>query len=294
MWRRSLHYLAPFLLLLFLGGATSKGNAIQSPKEYDVVEEGWQLPPMPSTITPTPYAPLLCGDDGPRVLAFYVRSADDPSQLEKSLPLFLSTLAEAEQIFFQSLGMRVRFLSSDETPCSIIIQEFVVAAGQDDSFGEIVGALEEAGYALLDQKYLIFADSTFVCGISSIWNDSSPDANNKNNRQPSYAIIGSGCWYSGWVAAHELGHAFGAVQLDAPHATGTWHCSDDYDIMCYDSIIVCGEVLEEYLFDCNDDDYAAALPLRSGGYLAEHWNMANSQFLYKVHRLYFPFWPRKE
>ena len=49
-----------------------------------------------------------------------------------------------------------------------------------------------------------------------------------------YASVSAmgGCWIAG-VAAHELGHTLGAVNNNAPNASGYGHCTDEWDVMCY-------------------------------------------------------------
>lgn len=87
---------------------------------------------------------------------------------------------------------------------------------------------------------------------------------------------------------HETGHNLGAVQNDAPHASGAYHCYDENDIMCYsdggpyfaqggDLTYPTECALIEY-FDCRGNDYYNAHP-RSGTYIYRHWNLANSSWL---------------
>ncbi|STD07000.1 Uncharacterised protein [Dermatophilus congolensis] len=135
------------------------------------------------------------------------------------------------------------------------------------------------------RKYLVFAQSRNICGVSTIYRDSSHRDNASNGRYTAHARIDETCWSSpDWsVAAHELVHMLGGVQPDAPHASGKYHCDDANDLMCYRETPttrlrpVCG--LEHVgLLDCGGDDYFSTAP-RRGGYLASHWNVADSVFL---------------
>jgi hypothetical protein len=79
-------------------------------------------------------------------------------------------------------------------------------------------------------------------------------------------------------------HNLGGVQNDAPHASGGWHCVDEFDIMCYSDTpsyplmhYLC-PASQEVLLDCNHDDYYHTNP-PADSYLATHWNVANSAFL---------------
>jgi hypothetical protein len=98
------------------------------------------------------------------------------------------------------------------------------------------------------------------------------------------------------VAAHEVMHNLGGVQLTAPHTSLTpglsgsgGHCIDEYDVMCYADhdqknnlppmTYVCGdEGLDLSRFDCGDDDYYNTNPA-PGSYLDTHWNAADNRFL---------------
>jgi hypothetical protein len=76
----------------------------------------------------------------------------------------------------------------------------------------------------------------------------------------------------------------GAVNSDSPNHTQYGHCTDDYDIMCYQDgpgttvRIVCPDKAQDNLLDCNHDDYFNTNP-PAGSYLATHWNTANNRFL---------------
>lgn len=95
---------------------------------------------------------------------------------------------------------------------------------------------------------------------------------------------------TGWspnVAAHEIMHTIGGVQITAPHSNtpnytngSSGHCSDEYDRMCEQGTMqyICKDSSHNSRFDCNHDDYYSTNP-PAGSYLATHWNTANSAFL---------------
>lgn len=76
----------------------------------------------------------------------------------------------------------------------------------------------------------------------------------------------------------------GAVQLTAPHSTGSWHCTDGLDVMCYNdggpngssyTSTTCGAAPNGTLFfDCGFNDYFNPGPA-AGSYLDTHWNLAS-------------------
>ncbi|MDP1805280.1 MAG: phosphoenolpyruvate carboxykinase domain-containing protein, partial [Acidimicrobiales bacterium] len=146
--------------------------------------------------------------------------------------------------------------------------------------------VREAHANRTDRRFLVWMEATSVCGIGEIRVDDRPDWRNENNAAPSLVARGdTGCWgIPGALAeAHELFHTLGAVQSSAPHSTGWSHCLDEIDRMCGgDSsgksvVMTCPDGRED-LFDCNHDDYFHTDP-PAGGYLASHWNTADSRFL---------------
>lgn len=59
------------------------------------------------------------------------------------------------------------------------------------------------------------------------------------------------CW-RGWSLLHEIGHNLGAVQNDAPHSDGSWHCAEGRDVMCYAQE---PRNCETLVLDCLGGDY---------------------------------------
>jgi hypothetical protein len=87
------------------------------------------------------------------------------------------------------------------------------------------------------------------------------------------------------LVTHEISHTLGAVQRSAPHHSASFHCLDEWDILCYDddgngglaTYVGCG-VSASQSWDCNKDDYFNPSPA-PGSYLATHWNVYNSVFM---------------
>lgn len=156
----------------------------------------------------------------------------------------------------------------------------------------------------VDRKFLIWIDKKFEnsegqltrCGLGEMRTDASPGQKNENNTSVTYAWIWKGCWNYG--EPHELMHMLGGVQSNAPYATPGHHCKDERDIMCYDDdtlkwngtkwvdsdgVIVntflrCDRTIDLWRMDCKHDAYYRGNDPASG-YLSNHWNTANSQFL---------------
>lgn len=147
-------------------------------------------------------------------------------------------------------------------------------------------------YAADNRVYLVFMDYVFGRNAYT-WrgqatldlDDRADPAVNRNNHRARYALVAQ---WSGEVALHELGHAFGAVQNSAPHTTWAGHCFQERDVMCYRDggpyFAAGGDVLPTcpdappWKFDCGKEDYYQPAPA-PGSYLATHWNTANSGFL---------------
>jgi hypothetical protein len=161
------------------------------------------------------------------------------------------------------------------------------------TFEEMEKVMQSNGLTSTNRKYLIWTNyRTPICGQATVENDSqSSIANNKNNLRTGYAVVGQKCWF--YAEPHEMMHNLGAVQLNAPHTSGGWHCTDDNDEMCYNdnadgtstvngkgTTIRCSAAYAEIRYDCVDDDYFnSGSPIPTSNYLHNHWNTANSPYL---------------
>ena len=252
--------------------------------------KGGSTSPSPSpspTSSPTP-PPTgdtgRCGTDGPRVQAVYAVASDVPDSYDALLPSLRQWAGVADDVFANSAvatgGIRrVRYVT--DASCVPTILKVVLSPTGDDSFSNTVTELRAAGLDRIDRKYMVWVDSNVYCGIGNVKGDDRPGAENTNNYGPSYGRTDRGCW-GGHTEAHELMHNLGGVQLSAPHSTGAWHCTDEYDRMCYreNSAVMTYPCAQSHdaLFDCGHDDYYSTAPA-SGSYLATHWNAASSVFL---------------
>ena len=228
------------------------------------------------------------GTDGNRVQVLYVRTADTPSRFSSVLPALRDEVANVDDVFAASAEQtggvrRVRWVHDDS--CAPVILNVMLPKGSLGSdFWATVAAMKKAGYRDPQRKYLMFADTNRMCGMSTLYDDDARRGNINDGVVPSYSRIDEGCWSAGHsVAAHELTHTLGAVETSAPHATANGHCYDESDLMCYDdgSGVKMKKVCpasQEQLLDCRHDDYFSTSP-SPGSYLATHWNTADSSFL---------------
>ena len=236
------------------------------------------------------------GQDGMRVQAVYAFPADHPDRYNQMVPSIRQWAAETDAVFQTSAAQtggtrRIRFVT--DGACNLVVNRVALSSMGDDDLDHTIAELAAQGYNRSDRKYLVWMDSSELCGIATYYDDDRPTgSDNFNNGRTgvpgSVARIDSGCWglasRGQSVESHELMHTLGAVVATAPNSTVNGHCSDTDDRMCYADgspllvlRAICGAD-QEALFDCNHDDYFNTNP-PSGNYLATHWNTANNTFL---------------
>ncbi len=234
------------------------------------------------------------GTSGNRVQAVYAYPADRPDRFNDVVGSIRQWAADTDGVFQDSAAKtggtrRIRFVT--DASCNLVVQKVRLAARGDDTFDNTLAEFQAQGLSRADRKYLVWMDSTALCGIGTYYVDDRPGPSNANDGPTgipgAVARIDSGCWGLGSrgqsVEAHELMHTLGTVQPTAPHGSPAGHCRDDSDRMCYEDGTVISLLShcpnsEEALFDCDNDDYFSTSP-RPGSYLATHWNAANSRFL---------------
>ena len=235
------------------------------------------------------------GSSGFRVQAIYAYPADRTDRYQEVAPLIEGwASSNVDAIFAASAaatggGRLVRFLT--DAACRLEIAHVQMSAYGAKTFSGTISELRALGFGRSDRKYLVWMDAAGpYCGIAQQYADDTPGSTNRNDGRPSIpgmvARIDAPCWggLGTPIEAHELMHTLGGVQSSAPNASGTGHCTDEADAMCYEDGSGTGTVapicpgLHERLFDCQHDDYFHTEP-PAGSYLATHWNAAASRFL---------------
>jgi hypothetical protein len=237
------------------------------------------------------------GISGSRVQAIYAVPADRTDRSAMVIPTIRSTYApqvdwqlnqSAAETGGEAHPIFVTEPSSDGTGCQLAVPVVRLSAAADDSYSAMLEQLQALGYDRTDRKYLIWMDSTVVCGFGSMRSDNTPGQSNENNGSvTAYARVDSSCW--GFAEGHELMHTLGAVQQGAPHASADGHCWDEPDNLCYDDerygpadeVTLCPG-RSNWLFDCNHDDYFYAGTPPPSNWLATHWNVWNSRWLLRA------------
>lgn len=259
-----------------------------------------------------PGSPVPCigdGSSGPRVQAVYAYPLGQPNRIESVRPLIQGWAAEANEIVRATAAHRggtrdIRYVTGPSCLVDVLaVGVDPVAAG--DNFRVTVSDLVTRGLARPDRKYLVWMDTNVLCGIAQFYEDTDPGRTNMNNGHAPvglFARVDRGCWgdmrgpAQSHVETHELVHTLGAVLESAPNRSAAGHCTDEFDVMCYDDDqnpstfplrIVCGSSAFERRLDCNGDDYFNVAPA-AGSWLARNWNTANSAFLERGDSLPLP------
>ena len=229
------------------------------------------------------------GTTGRRVEVLYIHGSS--SRYNQFLETFRTVAEGVDTIYNESAretgGERhVRFVTeSVNGQCRPVIRDVQIAdsALNANDWAPLLNAVRALGWTRTDRKYLEFVDANVFCGIGGFAGDTRKTDANRSNTGPEYARADNGCWTAG-VLAHELGHTLGAVNNNAPNASGLAHCTDEWDVMCYkdsaNTVIrtVCTDRAHDNRLDCNHDDYYHTNPA-PGSYLANFYNVADNLFL---------------
>jgi hypothetical protein len=242
------------------------------------------------------------GVDGNRVQAVYAYPAGGPDNFDEVAPYIRQWAALTDRIVNESAaktgGIRhVRYVT--DLACQLDVAKVALSKPGVASLSGTAADLASQGLDRTDRKYLVWVDAYVYCGIATVQPDDRPGQDNANNgnRTPGMiARVDRGCWGHTQLSAeaHELAHVLGGVQPTAPHGTWNYHCSDEWELMCYDddstadgyvsshgALVPLTRVCppsHEGLFDCGEDDYFSTDPSEDS-WLAQHWNVADSSFL---------------
>lgn len=223
------------------------------------------------------------GSDGPRIVAVYAAVEGRPDRYAAVAPL-IGRIAGGMDAAIALAAARTggeRHLRWLTTPdCALDVRHAIISRDAGRSFTRTIEELRTAGYAEPGRRYLVWTDARTYCGTGLVTTDAADAPSHPGDDDPSWARIDQGCW--GSAELHELLHALGAVQLDAPHATTTFHCTDGPDPMCGDTGAGDGggacPAADALLPDCGGDDYFSTAPA-AGSWLASHRNIADSPYL---------------
>jgi hypothetical protein len=235
-------------------------------------------------------AGIPCYDgDGPRLHVFYLYATGQPNDVDSRSAVIRDAVAQADSVFASS-ALRtggVRHLRL-RTGADCTLQITPLAVDKADPAANLA-AIRKAGLLAAGDDALAFVGPTLGSygGDATFTDDDTPGATNRNNAGGQIATIGFGFWGDVEAVPLVLSRALGAVQRSAPHASGSGHCTDGVDPLCFDDFTI-GQPLTStcpgegrYLLDCGNDDYFSTAPA-AGSWLATHWNVADSVFLASV------------
>lgn len=228
-----------------------------------------------------PVAPLEA-----HALVIYARAHDD-ADLYDAKADDIRDLVHAANGALHDAGVATGTAANIKVHCTaseVTVVEEVLETDQDAAtFSTIMGELQLKGYTSPHVKYWVYYDDRGACscgGVALYYGDDTAGPTNFNNGYayfPQFAITFD--YQSTRIMLHELGHTMGAVQDSAPHSTLAGHCTDGFDIMCYNDGGARGHLHSTdhcagMPFDCGHDDYFHTNPA-PGSYLAEHWNIGS-------------------
>jgi hypothetical protein len=264
-----------------------------------------------SALTPQATAGIKCygdGVSGMRVQPVYVLPpgvSPVAGRIDQIKTYAARVETEVSNSAQQTGGERhVRWVTDESCDLQVLQVTLTTATGPTLSANanEMINSL---GHDRSDRIYLMWVEASVVCGIGQVFTVDSPSSFNPNTYGPRFTRVDLPCF--GLAETHELGHNMGAVQASAPHHTTGGHCTDEYDIMCYDDDGA-GPVVMDFsnhtngnctgtndsggiggnpgtpgsgynrMYDCNHDDYFHTNP-PPGNHLATHWNIANHPVL---------------
>ena len=227
----------------------------------------------------------------------YAYSFDAPNNHTKVVPAVINLMRQINGFLYADskrsgppMQYRVacarsnRKIQIDAVRLDVSRQRTDVTGGMLD-YMNIVNGVRSAGYTNPFAKYWIYYDGFSPVhpshlGTASMAIDDRPTADNGNNFGPMYGVFyGHLNAYGAVAMMHEGSHILGAIQPSAPNSSGTFHCNDGEDVMCYPDGGPRSSAYNErrclYLtFDCGKNDYFSTKP-KPSSYLGTHWNLGS-------------------
>ena len=234
----------------------------------------------------------------PNVHFIYYYPSDAPNRFLEFAPRLQRDARYASDILNQLFGRAFRTderLGADGTTRYVDITTFrspknsIRTLSKGSPFSTVVGEVSRT-FKDPNKKYVIWLDGLYpsisACGQAQLAADAQRTRANKNEAR-SYAVIyrhrtagEGGEFCSGNTIMHELAHAMGALQQQAPHYNAG-HCNDTgQDLMCSGAAVPF-DPTQRVFFDFNNDDYwdPAADPASGSSAKLGWWTVNLSRFL---------------
>lgn len=243
--------------------------------------------PSPAVPGAVPVPPTCVQDapDGRFGVVVYAVASDQPDRFEWLLPALRSVVNLTNgdfRISSDSWGVPIDLKMLCDNDGLVVVHHAVLPTPNAESdFGTILTDLFALGLIHPRAKnWIQYDDPSYhlpFSGVGTFNGDDRVMLGNLNNNGGGIAMSVKNV--SDFVFLHELGHTMGAVPVTSSHTSGSAHCNDGLDVMCYAdhgpfsnySTTACSE----YAWDCGNDDYFAPAPV-AGSYLDTHWNVGGS------------------
>jgi hypothetical protein len=232
----------------------------------------------------------------PTVHAIYLHGSDAPNRFGQFAAMFQADARQASARFTTLFGSGIRF-DERAVPSGRPLLDITVVRSlntqrklsERQQFSLIANELRSRNIASNpNKKYLVWADvKSSYCGQSELAQDTARNAANRNELSTISVIyrawdakLATGGFCRGRSAAHELGHALGALQRVAPNAYDGAHCNDSpEDVMC--NIVRGAADTGDATVDWRRDDYwdPAADPAAGSDRRLSWWTINLSRFI---------------
>ena len=251
---------------------------------------------------------LGAGSSAPSISVLYALPSDQPNRFRQAAGMLQLGAGEIGRFIALESGHRktIRFETGTTCGSKYLRIELVRLSRPRTSYldangapamatvrDELRGVLPEAAGP---RNWLVYVDGLVdrASGWAEILDADAPGSANAHNAGGLFAFV----WGErrapsklqvptiAYLMLHEVTHNLGGVQRTAPHSGGGWHCTDGFDVMCYDdggptakqAAACVRATMLGGAYDCNQDDYFNPSPA-PGSYLATHWNVYDSAFL---------------
>ncbi|MEA3200562.1 MAG: trimeric autotransporter adhesin [Thermoplasmata archaeon] len=235
-----------------------------------------QDPFVPSPVLP--HDPICAANlANPHFELLYVHANDAPDLYNQRAARLRALVGEMNSFLHYDASLQGGRTADYVVKCSggqVDVQDVGVNV---PSSGDVVGALQPS-FSAPNTKYIIWFEKRYDCGYGF---ETGATGSNAFSSLNGYAG-GNGwsvifCDDSEHGAAdmmHEVGHAMGAVNSNAPHSDGGSHCTDKRSMMCDNDADNPADPCSTLRYDCGYDDYFNPNPT-PGTWIFNHWNQGH-------------------
>ncbi|MCA1844396.1 MAG: hypothetical protein LC792_14640, partial [Actinobacteria bacterium] len=225
-----------------------------------------------------PYARCFSdGKSGPRFQAIYARASDQVDHFDAALPWIRQGAADADAVFMASAaeGGAIRHIRwQHDANCQPTVDHVILSPRGDDDLSQTIAELAALGYKDPSRKYVVWMDSTNLCGISSYYEDARPGTDNFNNGNPVAPSTVSRI--DGRVPTQE--NYFNASANPVGYLAGNWNTARSAFLSTTDGddpLSIVGVTLPEGDFDTKPFNFTVSLTVPQNNTASVHWETAD-------------------